>query len=343
MKRVVWIISEGSPGHVSQSVGLAEGLARLVPVEIRQFECRPRIHGFTRHLIRLFRMGKSGKPLSAAMVHGALGLEPIPSAEPAPDLIISSGGKSVFVARTLAARYGAPFVFLGERKPYPASWFHTVFTPSQEETSPVDVAIELIPTKITRDSVALAAREWDERPAGPVWAMLVGGASSSHRYTAGDWLALAEGINTWSRRDGIRWLITTSPRTGSETEALLREAIEPSAIAKAIWWAEKPEKNLAAILGTAEGICTTQDSVTMVSEAVATGKPVVSLRPSLTTFAGTSFLPGYFARLEKEGRTVRAELSRFAALNVAGHVFIPRVEPIQTELAKILIRRLGLF
>ena len=103
---------------------------RNFPSETRQFECRPKINGFVRHLIRLFWMGKSGRPLPDSMLYGPIGLERPKPGEPAPDLIISSGGRSVFAARTLAVKFGVPFVFLGERKPYPPDWFHTVFTPS---------------------------------------------------------------------------------------------------------------------------------------------------------------------------------------------------------------------
>ena len=126
--RIIWIVSEGSPGHVSQSTGLAAALAEKIPVTTRQFESRPKINGFVRTLIRRFWMGKKGRPLPDWMLDRWIGLEPAKAGETAPDLIISSGGRSVFAARTLAVRHGVPFIFLGERKPYPAAWFHTVLT-----------------------------------------------------------------------------------------------------------------------------------------------------------------------------------------------------------------------
>jgi uncharacterized protein len=340
MSKQLLILSEGSHGHLSQSQGLAETLAKRVDLEITTVETRPKLGGLSRWWLRK-TMGKHGKPVSQRMLTHTLRCTP-PQDHAAPDLIICSGGKSVFAARTLAARYEIPLIFIGERKPYPASWFHTVFTPSQQETAINDLPIELIPTKITRETAQNAAEAWAERPQGKLWAMLIGGSSSSHRYTPEDWQALANGLNVWSTRYGIRWLLTTSPRTGKETEDLLREIIEPGKLAKAIWWAEKPEKKLAAMLGAAEGICTTQDSVTMVTEAVAVGKPVISLRPALTTFAETSFLPGYFGQLENKGRMIRAELSQFAELDLATLTFEPRTEAIQDELAEIVIQRLNL-
>lgn len=304
MKREIWIVSEGSPGHVSQSVGLAEALATTGPVDIARLECRPRLNGFARRLVQRW-MGKQGRPLPGWLLRRA-GLDSASLPSKKPDLILSSGGKSVFAARTLAVRYGAPYVFLGERKPYPSEWFHTAFTPSKFETGENDVSIDMIPTQVTRAKVEQAANDWPERPAGKLWAALIGGASVSHRYAADDWRALALAMNSVAHREGIRWLVTTSRRTGVEVEACLRQALDPAVVAEAVWWSERPEKKMSRYLGAAERLLVTQDSVTMVSEAIDSGRPVLVVRPSDTRFSPESFLPDYFDRLERTGRMRRA-------------------------------------
>lgn len=309
-KRTLWIVSEGSPGHVSQSIGLAAALAEKWPVEIRQFECRPKISGFVRTLIRLFWMGKSGRPLPDWMLDGPLGLERTKAGEPAPDLIISSGGRSVFAGRTLAVKYGVPFIFLGERKPYPPDWFHTVFTPSSLETAANDIRMDVIPTKITPEIVTQAAADWAGRPGGRLWTMLIGGKSRSHEFQDADWENLAKGMARLAGTEGIRWLVTTSRRTGKELEAGLRELLPPDIVADAVWWCHHPEKKLAAYLGAAEAIWVTQDSVSMVTEAVATDKPVVVIQPANTTFPASSFMPGYLANLESLGLISRLPMAR---------------------------------
>ena len=304
MKRQIWIVSEGSPGHVSQSVGLAEALGATEPVHLERLECRPRLGGFARRLVQRW-MGNKGKPLPGWLLSRA-GLDAATLPPGKPDLIVSSGGKSVFVARTLAVRYGAPYVFLGERKPYPSAWFHTAFTPSAFETGENDVAIDMIPTQVTRAKVEQAAAEWPERPPGKLWAALIGGASVSHRYTPDDWRAMALAMNAIAHREGIRWLVTTSRRTGAEVETWLRETLDPSVVAEAVWWSERPEKKMSRYLGAAERLLVTQDSVTMVSEAIDSGRPTIGVRPGETRFSPQSFLPAYFDRLERTGRMQRA-------------------------------------
>ncbi|MEO8615927.1 MAG: ELM1/GtrOC1 family putative glycosyltransferase, partial [Luteolibacter sp.] len=274
-KRTIWIVSEGSPGHVSQSAGLAAALGEKMPVETRQFECRPKINGFVRHMIRLLGMRKNGRPLPDSMLYGPIGLERANEGEPTPDLIISSGGRSVFAARTLAVKHGVPFVFLGERKPYPSQWFHTVFTPSSLETAPNDLRMDVIPTKITPEMVNQAAADWEDKPIGRLWGMLIGGKSRSHDFQDFDWEKLATGMTELAKREGIRWLVTTSRRTRKDVEAKLRDLMPPAIIADAVWWCHQTDKKFNAYLGAAEVLWVTQDSVSMVTEAVATDKPVV--------------------------------------------------------------------
>jgi len=322
MKRVIWIISEGSPGHVSQSVGLAEALAAQVPATIRQFECRPRSGGLMRGFIRRFWMGKRARPLPDLMLYHWLRLERSAKDEPAPDVLIASGGKSVFAARTLATKHEVPLIFLGERKPYPATWFHTTFTPSSFDTDANDIRMDVIPTKITPQIVRQAASGWADRPAGRLWTMLIGGSSRSHHYQAGDWEQLVQGMTELARREGIRWLVTTSRRSGIELEDRLRGLLPPEIVADAVWWCRQPEKKLTAYLGAAEKIWVTQDSVSMVTEAVATGKPAIVIYPVEVEFPLTSFMPGYLDNLEKLGMILRLPMNALPEFELQ-----PSVEP----------------
>ena len=278
MKRVVWIISEGSPGHVSQSDGLVAALAQRIELESIIIQTRPKLNGFARKLARLW-IGNWGLPNH--FIRHCLRCEMPPSK---PDLIVTSGGKAVFAARSLALKTGAPLVFLGERKPYPSEWFHTVFTPSPLEMGRNDVPIEMIPTQVTREGVEKAAAAWIERPAGRLWAMVIGGTSVSHRYAAADWDALAASMNTLARREGIRWLVTTSRRTGAIAESRLRASLALDTLAANVWWADKPEKKMHAFLGASECVVVTQDSITMVTEAVASSRPVLVVKPHTVVF-----------------------------------------------------------
>lgn len=341
MKRVIWIISEGSPGHVSQSVGLAEELAAQVSATIRQFECRPRSGGIVRGFIRRFLMGKLARPLPDLILRHWLRLERPAKDEPAPDVIIASGGKSVFAARTLATKHGVPLIFLGERKPYPATWFHTTFSPSSFDSEPNDIRMDVIPTKITPQIVRQAAANWSDRPAGRLWTILIGGLSRSHHYQTGDWERLAEGMTELARRESIRWLVTTSRRSGIELESRLRDLLPPDIVADSVWWCGQPEKKLSAYLGTAEKVWVTQDSVSMVTEAVATGKPTIVIYPVVVEFPLTSFMPGYLDNLEKLGLILRLPMYALPEFELQPSSELDRPVLTTKALAELARQRLG--
>ena len=66
-------------------------------------------------------------------------------------------------------------------------------------------------------------------------------------------------------------MVTASRRSGAETVAVLRGAL---AGLSAVFWDGTGENPYWGYLGLAEAILVTADSVTMVSEAASTGKPV---------------------------------------------------------------------
>jgi hypothetical protein len=286
----VWIVSEGSPGHVSQSVGFAKVLAQLIPLQTQEVFGRTTVRGWQRHLIRYW-MGKRGSPVPAKWLPKIADIK-IPDGAGVPDLIVSSGGKSVFVAHFFAAKYSVPYIFIGERKPYPSSWFHTVYSPVEREVNENTFLLDLIPTPVTPELIA--AKGTQEKN---TWCMIIGGASRSYPFSDTDWVELARGMNQLAERENIRWLLTTSRRTGAAAEAILKRELNPAVLKDAIWWAENPRRELYAFMARSEVLFVTQDSITMVTEAVASGRPAVTVDLFGTKFTPDNFLPAYFKRM----------------------------------------------
>lgn len=319
---------------MSQSVGLVDALAVIEPLNVVMVKGRARIRGWLRPLVR-FLMGKKGRPLPDVLLRRIAEIE-IPANSPAPDLIVSSGGKSVFAARTLAVRHAVPYVFIGERKPYPAEWFHTVVSPVPRESSANSIDVELIPTPVTP---ALIAQKGEVEPG--LWCMVIGGTSRTHLFEQPDWENIALAMNNIARRNNVSWLITTSRRTGAEAEAIIQERLDSSVVEDAIWWGENPSKELYSFMARAEVIFVTQDSVTMVTEAVSAGKPVVALRPAKVHFPESSFLPVYFERLENRRRIKRMAINEMPEMEFSANNFSLIKDPPLYSTARELAQRLG--
>lgn len=333
--KTVWVVSEESPGHVSQSTGLAEALSQIEQLNIVVVKGRATIRGWMRPFVRGI-MGTHGRPLPHFILK-RISNYTLPPDTPSPDVIISSGGKSVFVAKSLAEHHKVPYIFIGERKPFPAEWFHTVISPVPRESSPNSIDIELIPTPVTPQLI-----EGKGTAEAGTWCMILGGASRSHRFQEHDWIELAEGMNALARRENIRWLLTTSRRTGIEVEAVLQKHLDQDILADAIWWATAPRKELYAFMARAELLFVTQDSVTMVSEAVSSGKPVVVVAPETVLFSETNFLPDYYGRLEQNRRIARADAGSLKSFSPSSCSNIQPMTGSQfAELAHKVWERLG--
>jgi uncharacterized protein len=330
----IWIISEGSPGHICQSRGLADSLAALVAAEAVTVEGRENIRGWLRSSVK-FTMKIRGGALSDQLLAKVADVT-IPPDAGAPDLLICSGGKSVFAAKALSVKHGAPLVFIGERKHFPSEWFFACVSPVAGDAAEGVIGVELIPTGVSPGMIA--GRAPVERG---TWCMIIGGASRSHRYSDADWRALAEGMNAIAERRKIRWLLTTSRRTGAEAEGVIRGALDPAHVIDAIWWSERERRELYDFMARSEVLCVTRDSVTMVTEAVASGRPVVAVCPQEVRFSSDSFLPDYFERLETNRRMLCVAAAELKDADIDAFDFNPVSGDLLSPVARELVQRLG--
>ena len=101
--------------------------------------------------------------------------------------------------------------------------------------------------------------------------MLLGGSNKAYRLTMHRLGEIAGAIAAVLRQSGGSALVTPSRRTGAAGVKLVREQLVglPAAI-----WDGTGENPYFAYLGLADAFLATADSVSMISEAAATGKPV---------------------------------------------------------------------
>jgi len=220
----------------------------------------------------------------------------LPSTPPA--LILGSGGTSAWALRYLGWKTGAPTGYIGPWAPFPRGWFTLALSPDSDGAG--EVATDFLVSRMTprRATEAAIARFGAATPGH--WAMMIGGRSRSHHFDADDWTALADGINASARAHGIRWLVSTSARTGEAAEAILDARLDRDAVADLVLWGRKPDKCAAAYLGAAERVFVTRDSLTMLSEAVASGRPTVAVAPR-ASHLDPGFFADMLARLRGQG------------------------------------------
>lgn len=158
--------------------------------------------------------------------------------------------------------------------------------------------------------------------AGPRTAVLLGGPTAATRFDRTALEALCAKLDHWLAVDGGSALVCASRRTPSAWASLLRQRYGGDA--NLVWMDTTDGENpYPAVLGWADRIIVSPDSVNMVSEACATPLPVFVAEPERASGRVADFLAALLAtgRIQVQGRepgrylaAAMAETARVAAL-----------------------------
>jgi mitochondrial fission protein ELM1 len=110
-------------------------------------------------------------------------------------------------------------------------------------------------------------------------------------------------------QDKVGMVITPSRRTGAAQIAILRRILEPMG---AYIWDMSGENPYFGFLAVADAIVVTMDSISMVSEAVATSAPVL-----VQSLPGKSRRIGLFAQMLEREQRVRPFAAKWESWAVA--------------------------
>lgn len=255
-----WVVTDGKPGMENQCLGLAEALG-VTPVVKRVRQRSP-----WRELSPWLRLGS----------RFACSPEGDQLTPPWPDLIIATGRHSVVPALSVRRRSrGRTFAVQIQDPVISPRHFDLVVVPEHDRLRGRNVlvtrgALHRVTGRKLADAAERLAPLYAHLPR-PRVAVLVGGDNGVFRLTPTVMGDMAEHLVHLSRDHGAGLMVTPSRRTGADNEAILRARMRdvPSVV-----WDGQGENPYFAFLGLADVIVVTCDSVSMVSEACSTGKPV---------------------------------------------------------------------
>ena len=255
-----WVITDGKAGMESQCRGLAEAL------------------GFD-PVIKRTRLRSPWRQLSPTILRGApiraISPDGDPLTSPWPDLLIASGRHSVLpsllvgrenAGRTIRVQIQDPVIDPGN--------FDLIVVPQHDRLRGKNVVVtrgalhRVSPARLAEARRQFAGR-LDHLP-HPRIAVLIGGGNDVFRLTSEIVEGLAKQLAELAR-GGASLMVTPSRRTGAANKALLRNALIGTA---GEIWDGTGENPYFAYLAYADAIVVTEDSVNMVSEAAATGRPI---------------------------------------------------------------------
>jgi mitochondrial fission protein ELM1 len=248
-------------------------------------------------------------------------------AEPLPPVVMGAGGAG---ARVAAALRGKDVRAVAIQHPRMALHrFDAVLAARHDGlTGPNVIVTRTALHRVTPARLAAERERWAEQFVAyrrPLVAVLLGGSNGRYRFEAPQAHALAAQLALLAREAGV--VVTPSRRTAPEVVAILRAALAPLGA----WiWDFTGENPYFGMLACADAIIVTADSVSMVSEAVATSAPVYLVR-----------LPGKSARI---GLFMDALVKDGRVRDFAGRLELWPAAPLDDTAAAAaeLRRRLGL-
>ncbi len=285
-------LCDGRPGHFNKTKALIKSLEPYYKIKDFWWDIKLR-SGLLRPLLTLLinRRIWCPSPRKLELFYRSPTFPQHP-----PDLIISAGGNTLYANALLAQAFACPNVFIGSIRKLKPNLFWRVITHKDLTPTPpylhwpitlVDIDVHEIKTK-----GAKLIRE-NGLETQKLWALLLGGDGGGYRYRPRDITDLARMMALAHQIHGVRWLIVSSRRTGEKNENQLKSLLDPEWVAVTSWCSEQGSSHYHAMLGAAERIVCTEDSHMMLTEAIATGKPVLSVRPESATPTNTDFLPQY--------------------------------------------------
>jgi uncharacterized protein len=249
--KTIWILSHARAGDLDQMLALARALDWPATVKRLAFRT-PKLAAIPFLARQLFDPSRSDS------------LEP-----PWPDLIVCAEGRASAIARLIKSRsHGiVKTVCLGRPAGTPANFDLVLTTPQfrlAAASNIVELALPLAP------EVRASGDDPPEYPR-PVTAVLLGGTSLPERLDRQAAAALAREVV--AQAHGGTCVFITSPRTDPAAAAALAEAVaSPPHIVHL--WQRGGDNPYWRVLTAADRAVVTSDSISMVMDALAAGKPV---------------------------------------------------------------------
>jgi mitochondrial fission protein ELM1 len=278
----IWVLSDGKAGDELQCLGVAERLG--VTPEIRRVAPRA--------------------PFAWLMPRGPIDPRDAPDhpgspiSSPFPDIVIASGRRAVPYLRAVKkASNGAVFtVFLKDPRTGTGA-ADLIWVSGHDRLRGDNVLVTTTsPHRLAPGRLAQARKNPPAAIASlpsPRAAVLVGGDSRHHRFTAGDIARFAVQLDALAQ-SGVALMGTPSRRT----QAPLKQAVaEVFARHGGWWWDGTGENPYIALLANADAIVITADSTNMIGEATATGVPILLFEPQ----GGHGKLKAFTQALERQG------------------------------------------
>jgi len=266
---VCWTISDGRAGVDNQARGLAQAVAEITPLEILSKK------------IVVREPWRSLPPWLWGNALEKLGVESDLFAAPWPDLIIATGRLSVPVSLEIKKRHAGSFIVQTQNPKFAHGIFDLIIPPihdglAGENVFPILGAPNLITAKFLDDETKKLEGQFPDLKR-PVVSVIIGGPNKAFEMSE-DWAAQFA-KDTLSAVGDCDLMVTFSRRTPASIVKFFEDAFRAKALL--IFDPMNPDSSTEEVdnpypglLGIADIIIVTCDSVNMITEAATAGRSI---------------------------------------------------------------------
>ena len=287
--RTAWVLTDGTKGMEVQSMGLA----RRMHLDITRIELKPP------KLVRNFPRLAGFLPLPGAIRKAA--------ATGWPDLIITTGRRMAGLSILTRARSGgrSRTIHIQDAK-LPPSLFDLVIVPSHDKLRGDNVLVTTGSLNALDETVITDAAESLPEPVRrlkkPLIAFLIGGSNRRYQVEMEHYIALGEYAAGLGHATESSVVFIPSRRSLADASRGIRKGLDNAWAKPEYWiWDGAAGNPYPGILGLADVIFVTSDSVNMTCEACFTGKAVYSY-----DFRAETGRIALFHRIMQEGGYTRS-------------------------------------
>jgi len=295
----ILILTDGKAGHQVQSEALAEKIRAVLmesdgrnEVKVQAAEAH-----FKNSLAR--RVFQCLYPLMSPWLQGRLHwLKPFLTEESyqqiSPvyaDIVISCGSTLPGINLAIAKEsMGKSLVLMKPPFPYSLKWFNLLVVPSHDAAPELRniFRTHLTPNLVTPERLQKMANtissELQLNAAESITGIIVGGNTAKFQFNERQWKSIVRALDAQAHQHNTQLLITTSRRTHPVIEQQTKETFKAHPKCKLLVIANEhnPPNVIYGMLGLANHLIVTEDSISMISEAISSGKAVTVLRVSDT-------------------------------------------------------------
>ncbi len=272
------IIKDKRPGHYNQSIGIAESFKvfnksvniEFIDIEIRSKFLRKVLTWIVNNFLQFGNDMYSFKYLKLFYKEYSL-------PQNIPEIIISTGGDTANINVWFSRTYKTKNIFNGRLRGQKENFFNIITTliPLGYKN---ELILDIAPSLISKNKIEKYAQTFKKKNSlgNRYYTLLIGGDGAGYNYNKDFYNKLISFVKRISKKEKVKWLITTSRRTPLDVEKYLKNELS-NCCDYFVDYNRNSQKVLMPFLGLGEIVFVTEDSSSMISEAVSAKKPVITL------------------------------------------------------------------